>query len=93
MDLNLINETINSNISKFIPINIKNYILKIYNYEKNNFYLNQINNSYFLINKCDYFNEEKLFYENIYNELILTYKPIINKYNFLSKNYNDLKII
>ena len=79
-----LDETLNSD-------NIIFYIKDIIAYENSNYYYILNKKSYTEKNICDHLHEEKLFYKNIYNDLILYYKPLLKKYPFLQNNYNNLE--
>ena len=87
----ILDETLNSDINKYIPNNIKNYIIDIIAYEDSKYYNILNRKSYTERNVCDHIHEEKLFYKNIYNDLVIYYKPLLKKYPFLQHNYNNLE--
>jgi len=91
MSDSIIMETLYSDISNYIPNNIKSYIIDIGRYEDSKYYETLNNKSYTKRNVCDHIHEEKLFYKNIYNDLVIYYKPLLKKYPFLQHNYNNLE--
>lgn len=90
MDQKLINETLNSNLSFFIPNIIKEYLIQLNKFNSANYYSILNNKSFTFRNICDNNFEQKNFYLNFYNDLILYYKPLLTKYPFLTNNYEKL---
>ena len=91
MNNNILDETLNSDINKYIPNNIKFSIINIIAYEDSKYYNILNRKSYTERNVCDHIHEEKLFYKNIYDDLVIYYKPLLRKYPFLQNNYNNLE--
>jgi len=91
MNNDILDETLNSDINKYIPNNIKFSIINIIAYEDSKYYNILNRKSYTERNVCDHIHEEKLFYKNIYNDLVIYYKPLLKKYPFLQHNYNNLE--
>ena len=90
MDQNLINETLNSNLSLYIPNIIKEYLIQLTKFNSTNYYSILNKKSFTFRNVCDNKFEEYNFYFNFYNDLNLYYKPLLKKYPFLTNNFNSL---
>lgn len=81
---NLLEETLNSEISNYIPNNIKSNIIDIKNYEDTKNFLIIKNKNFTL---CDVHLEQITFYKNCLLQLNECYKPLLIKYPFLKKNF------